>query len=58
MPVDYPVEQMMSDIMAVVKDNMEYIVPCAILVGVLGFVIRWFMISVDLGDWAFGRKGK
>ena len=56
MPVDYPVEQMMADIMAVIQDNMVYIVPSAILIAAVAFVIRWFMYSINLGDWTFGNR--
>lgn len=56
MPPDYPVEQMMADIMAVIQDNMPYIVPCAILVAVVAFIVRWFMYAINLGDWTFGSR--
>jgi len=56
MPPEYPVEQMMADIMAVIGDNMPYIVPCAILVGVVAFVVRWFMYAINIGDWTFGGR--
>lgn len=56
MPVEYPVEQMMSDIMAVIADNMPYIVPAALLVAAVAFVVRWFMYSVNIGDWTFGGR--
>jgi len=56
MPKDYTTAQMMADIMNVVKDNMPYIVPAAIFTAVVAFVIRWFMYSVDIGSWAFGKR--
>lgn len=56
MPTDYPVEQMMSDIMAVIGDNMPYIVPAALLVAAVAFVVRWFMYSINIGDWTFGNR--
>lgn len=55
MPVDYSVAQMMSDIMNVIKDNMPYIVPAAIFVSAIGFVVAWFMDSLDIAGKAFGR---
>lgn len=56
MPEDYPVSQMMSDIMAVIQDNMPYIIPTALLVATVAFVIRWFMYAVNIGDWTFGNR--
>jgi len=56
MPPDYPVEQMMADVMAVIQDNMPYIVPVAILVGVVAFIIAWFNDSIDFAGWTFGRR--
>jgi len=56
MPPDYPVEQMMMDIMAVVQDNMPYIVPAAIFSAVVAFTMQWFFHSVDIATWTFGRK--
>lgn len=55
MPTDYPVSQMMSDIMSVIKDAMPYIIPTAILVGSIAFLIAWFMDSIDLAGKVFGR---
>lgn len=56
MPEDYPVSQMMADIMAVVQDNMPYIVPAAIFIASIAFIIRWFMYAINLGDWTFGKR--
>ena len=56
MPVDYPVSQLMADVMLVIKDNMEYIIPVALLVATVAFVIRWFMYVVNIADWTFGNR--
>jgi len=56
MPEDYPVEQLMADIMAVIQENMVYIVPAAILIASVAFIVRWFMYAIDVGDWTFGRR--
>jgi len=56
MPEDYPVSQLIEDMMAVIQDAMVYIVPAAIIAGSVAFVVRWFMYAVDVGDWSFGRK--
>jgi len=56
MPVDYPVEQMNADIMAVIQDNMVYIVPAAIIIGSVAFIVRWFMYAINLGYWVFGNR--
>jgi len=55
MPEDYPVSQMIADIMAVVQDNMVYVVPAALLIGSIAFVIAWFTDSIDLAGKTFGR---
>lgn len=55
MPSEYPIEILLSDMMAVIADGMQYIIPAAILAGSVAFVIRWFMIAINFGDWAFGR---
>lgn len=56
MPDDYPVEQLMADIMAVVQDSMVYIVPAAILIAGISLMIRWFMYAINIGDWVFGNR--
>lgn len=56
MPVEYPVSQLLADMMAVIQDGMVYIVPAAILAGCVAFVVRWFMYSINLGDWTFGSR--
>lgn len=55
MPIDYPVAQMMADIIAVIQDNMPYIVPAAILAGTVAFVIAWFNDAIDIAGKTFGR---
>lgn len=56
MPIDYPVEQMMADIMAVLQDSFVYIVPVACLAASVALVIRWFMYAINIGDWTFGSR--
>lgn len=56
MPTDYPVSQMMADIMAVVQDNMVYIVPAACLTAAIALVIRWFFYAINVGEWTFGHR--
>lgn len=55
MPPNYPVSQMMSDVISVIQDNMTYIVPVALLVGVVAFVVAWLMDSLDIAGKTFGR---
>lgn len=55
MPTNYPVSQMMVDIIAVVRDAALYVVPAAIMVGVIAFMVAWFMDAVDIGGKTFGR---
>lgn len=56
MPVDYPVAQLLADMMLVVRDGMVYIVPAAILAASVALVIRWFMYAINIGDWTFGNR--
>lgn len=56
MPTDYPPSQLMADMMAVIVDNMPYIIPAAILTAVVALVIRWFMYAIDVGSWTFGNR--
>ena len=56
MPTDYPPSQLMADVMAVVKDNMDYIVPLAGLTAAIALVINWFFFAINISDWTFGRK--
>jgi len=55
MPTDYPVSQMMADIMAVIPEAAVYVVPCACIVGAAAFVIAWFNDSIDIAGKTFGR---
>lgn len=56
MPVDYPVAQLLLDMMSVIRDGMVYIIPAAILAGSVAFIVRWFMYSIDVGTWTFGTR--
>lgn len=56
MPVEYPITQLLSDMMAVITDGYLYIIPAAILAGAVAFVTRWFMYAVNIGDWTFGGR--
>jgi len=56
MPTDYPISQLLLDMMSVITDGMVYIVPAAILAGAVAFVTRWFMYAVNIGDWTFGGR--
>jgi hypothetical protein len=56
MPEEYPVSQLLSDMMSVIQEAMVYIVPAAILAGCAAFVVRWFMEAVYIGNWTFGRR--
>jgi len=55
MPEDYPVADLLLDIMAVIQDAAVYVVPAAILIGSAAFVIAWFTDSIDLAGKTFGR---
>lgn len=56
MPEDYPIEQLLADMMSVIQDSMTYIVPAAIIAGSVAFIVRWFMYSIDVGSWTFGNR--
>lgn len=56
MPVEYPIAQLLADMMAVITDGYLYIIPAAILAGAVAFVTRWFMYAVNIGDWTFGGR--
>lgn len=56
MPTDYPIEQLLQEMMATIQDGTPYIIPAAIMAGTAAFIIRWFMIAVNFGDWAFGSR--
>lgn len=55
MPEEYPVSQLLADMMAVIQDAMVYIVPAAILISASAFVIAWFLDAIDLAGKTFGR---
>lgn len=55
MSPDYPVSQMMIDVIAVIQDNMIYIVPVALLIASVSFIVAWFMDSLDIAGKTFGR---
>lgn len=46
MDPDYTQAMLMSDIMAVVQENAPVIIYAAILIGVINFVIGWFMSGI------------
>ena len=56
MPVEYPISQLLADMMSVIQEAMPYIIPSAILAGCVAFVIRWFMYAMNFGDWTFGSR--
>jgi len=43
---DYTQAMLMSDIMRVVTENAPAIVSAAILIGVVNFILGWFMASI------------
>jgi len=55
MPGDYTVAEMIADIIAVIQENMLYVVPAAILISAVAFVVAWFMDSIDIAGKTFGR---
>jgi len=52
----YPVEQLMQDLMNTVALCMPYIIPAAAFSAAVAFIVRWFMVAIDLGSWAFGNR--
>lgn len=46
MPPDYPVAQLLIDCIAVIREAAVYVVPAAILLGAVNFVVGWFMSAV------------
>jgi len=56
MPEDYPVSQLMSDLMSVVPGVLAYVVPAAILCGGIAFLVRWFLHAINIGDLTFGSR--
>jgi len=55
MPQDYSTEQMLHDVMSVIQQTVPQLVPVAVLVGAVAFLIAWFMDSIDLAGKVFGR---
>lgn len=55
MPPEYPVEQLMIDMMSAFRENAVYIVPCALLAAAVAFIVAWFMDSIDIAGKSFGR---
>lgn len=53
---EYTVTDMIADVMLIIKDGMEYVVPAMIIIASVAFVVRWFMHSIDLGRWVFGSR--
>lgn len=53
--MDYPVSQMIADMTATITQAAVYIVPAAILVSAVAFVLAWFMDSIDFAGRTFGR---
>lgn len=56
MPVEYPIQQLLAEMMLVIQQAMPYIIPAAILAGTVAFIVRWFMYSINVGDWTFGNR--
>jgi len=54
-PSDYPISQLLEDMITTFRDAAIYIVPAAILVATVAFVIAWFMDSIDIAGRSFGR---
>lgn len=52
---DYTQAMLMSDIMATVQDNAPVVIYAAIFVGVVNFIIGWFMESTRFISRAGGR---
>lgn len=55
MPDSYPVDQMIADMMSAFADAASYIVPAAIIVACVAFIVAWLMDSLDIAGKAFGR---
>lgn len=49
---DYTIAQMMADIAAVVQDGMLYIIPAAIFLGAINFIVVGFVSTV----YSIGRR--
>ncbi len=56
MPADYPIPQMIHDMMAVIMQGSPYIVAAGIVAGACAFVLAWFFYAVRIiVDWPFKR---
>lgn len=44
---DYTTAMMMSDIMNILSQNLPPVIQVAILIGVVNFVLGWFMDSIQ-----------
>lgn len=53
--MEYTVPQMIQDMMTTFQQAAVYIVPAAILVSAVAFVLAWFMDSIDFAGRTFGR---
>jgi len=51
----YTVAQMVADITQTFTQASVYVVPAAILVSTVAFVLAWFMDSIDFAGRTFGR---
>jgi len=56
MPEQYPISQLLAEMMAVVQDAMPYLIPAAIISASIALMIRWFMYAINIGDWTFGGR--
>ena len=56
MPVEYPVEQLMADMMATIPQVTLYVIPAAIFIAFVAFILRWFFYAINLGDLVFGSR--
>ena len=46
MPPDYPIQQLLIDMLAVIRDGAVYVVPAALLLAAVNFVVSWFMSAI------------
>jgi len=51
----YTVAQMVADMTQTFTQASVYVVPAAILVSTVAFVLAWFMDSIDFAGRTFGR---
>lgn len=56
MPESYPIEQLLTDMMAVIQQGTPYVVAAACLVGAVGFILAWFFYAIrGIVDWPFKK---